>query len=121
MLGKYNLAKDYVVVAGDMNDTPDSDPMSPLLSVPNLFDVLELQFGADMEQRWTYRYNGQNNQIDYILVSKPLKDAFAEAGVERRGIWGIKSVIPSLHSFESVDRKVHAASDHGGVWAEFNL
>ena len=120
ILSQYNLAKDYVVVAGDMNDTPDSDPMSPLLNVPNLFDVLELQFGDDAEQRWTYRYSGKNNQIDYILVSKPLREAFTKAGIERRGIWGIEGITGEL-AFASVKKKTHAASDHAGVWAEFSI
>lgn len=120
ILDQYDLTKDYVVVAGDMNDSPDADALKPLLAVPNLFDVLELQFGADAAQRWTYRYSGKNNQIDFILVSKPLKTAFVEAGVERRGIWGIES-ITGQQPFASVDKKTHAASDHGGVWAEFSL
>lgn len=120
ILAKYDLAKEYVVVAGDMNDAPEADPMTPLLTVRNLFDVLELQFGANVEQRWTYRYNGQNSQIDYVLVSKPLRAAFQKAGVERRGIWGIKD-ITGEQSFASVDKKTHAASDHGAIWAEFLL
>ena len=121
ILGQYDLTKDYVAVAGDMNDTPDSDPMKPLLNVPNLFDVLELEFGSDAAQRWTYRYSGQNNQIDFILVSKPLKNAFKKAGVERRGIWGIETIIPGVQPFPSGTKKTHAASDHGAVWAEFNF
>lgn len=121
ILGKYDLTKDYVCVAGDMNDTPDSEPMSPLLAVPGLFDVLQLQFGADNEKRWTYRFKDTNNQIDYILVSRPLRDAFVKAGVERRGIWDIENIVSGVTPFASVTARVNAASDHGGVWAEFSL
>lgn len=120
ILAKYDLTKDFVVVAGDMNDTPDSDALKPLLGVPNVHDILDLQFGADASKRWTYRYKGKGNQIDFLLVSKPLRDAFKQAGVERRGIWGIKKVTGE-DGFASVTSKTTAASDHGAVWAEFSL
>jgi hypothetical protein len=47
--------------------------------------VLELQFPNDSPKRWTYHYD-EFEQIDYILVSAPLKQRFLGAGVERRGI-----------------------------------
>ena len=40
----YDLSKDLVIVAGDMNDKPGSAALAPLLGLPNLFDVLELRF-----------------------------------------------------------------------------
>jgi endonuclease/exonuclease/phosphatase family metal-dependent hydrolase len=120
ILGDYDLSRDFVVVAGDMNDTPGSDPMKPLLDVRDLHDVLELGFGSDMNRRWTYKYRSQKNQIDYVLVSKPLKEAFQSAGVERRGIYGIKSITGQT-PFKSVTRPSDAASDHGGIWAEFSV
>lgn len=128
ILNKYNLSKDWVVVAGDMNDTPNSLPLKPLMSVPNLFDVLELQFGNDFSRRWTYEYRGKFDQIDYVLVSKPFKSAFKKAGVERRGIFRLKQrtqstngQIPVETEFGTVKHWTNAASDHGAVWAEFNL
>ncbi len=128
ILKKYNLLKDWVIVAGDMNDTPDSSPLKPLMSVENLFDVLELQFGNDFSRRWTYQYNGKFDQIDYVLVSKPLKNALKKAGVERRGIYKLKQLtqstngtIPIETEFDSVTHWTNGASDHGAVWAEFNL
>ena len=126
ILKRYDLTKDWVVVAGDLNDTPDSAPLKPLLDLPNLFDVLELQFGADESKRWTYHYNSFE-QIDYVLVSKPLKDRFVKAGVERRGMYNLKKLtegdddIPNEVQFSSVTHWTNAASDHGAVWADFNL
>ena len=120
ILGQYDLNRDYVVVAGDMNDTPDRDPMKPLLDIQGLHDVLELEFGNDMDQRWTYKYRSEKNQIDYILVSEPLKIAFQSAGVERRGVFGIEK-ITGQKPFKSVTRPSNAASDHGGIWAEFKI
>lgn len=121
ILEKYDLKKDLVVVAGDMNDTPDRSPLKPLLGTANLFDVLKLQFPNDPDKRWTYYYKSKD-QIDYVLVSKPLKDAFQEAGVERRGIYNLKKITNGAEkSFSSVTHWTNAASDHGAVWAEFDV
>jgi endonuclease/exonuclease/phosphatase family metal-dependent hydrolase len=126
ILSRYDLANDWVIVAGDLNDTRDSDPLSPLIQLPNLFDVLELEFGSQMHKRWTYHYKSFE-QIDYVLVSKPLKDRFVKAGVERRGMYNLKKLtasnasIPNETQFSSVTHWTNAASDHGAVWADFNL
>lgn len=115
----YNLATDYVLVAGDMNDTPNLPPMQPLLTVPHLHDALALGI-PNAADRWTYRYDGRGNQIDYLLISEPLKQVFVKSGIERRGIWGIQAVTGET-AFPSVTAKKHAASDHGAVWAEFRF
>ena len=126
ILSGYDLSSDYVVVAGDLNDTPDSAPLKPLMDVTGLFDVLELQFGSDMSRRWTYHYN-TFEQIDYVLVSKALKQKFFKAGVERRGMYNLKRLtegnanIPDEVQFDSVTHWTNAASDHGAVWADFRL
>ena len=117
ILAGYDLSTDYVIVAGDMNDTPDSAPLQPLRGVTDLYDVLELKFGADKLQRWTYQHGTQLNQIDYLLVSKPLKAAFVDAGIERRGMFCANVPI----RFPDVTSEATAASDHGAVWAEFKL
>jgi len=126
ILGKYNLTKDWVVVAGDFNDNPTSGTLQPLLNVGDMYDVLELQFPADPIKRWTYHFN-QFEQIDFILVSKPLKERFRKAGVERRGIYNLKKLTISSNGlvdieveYNTVTHWTNAASDHGAVWAEFN-
>lgn len=131
ILKGYNLATDLVVVAGDLNDTPDSGPLEPLLSIANLYDVLDLQFPNEPRKRWTYCYKKEFNQIDYLLVSKPLKNAIQEAHVERRGIYNLKKLttdsqgtpnqVPVETEYASVTHWTDAASDHGAVWAEFAL
>ena len=128
ILGKYNLSTEWVVVAGDMNDSPSRPPrvLRHFLDLPNLFDVLALQFPNNVDARWTYHFNGFE-QIDYILVSKPLKQRFVAAGVERRGIHKLKTLtenagggIPIETEFPTVTHWTNAASDHGAVWAEFS-
>ena len=126
ILKHYDLRKDYVVVAGDLNDTPDSAPLKPLMDVRYLYDVLALQCPNDYKKRWTYHYRSFE-QIDYVLVSKPLKDRFVKAGVERRGIYNLKSLtsndpeIDDEEQYDSVTHWTNAASDHGAVWAEFRF
>ena len=127
ILGGYDLTHDRVVVCGDFNDTPDSPALAPLLGVPDLHDVLELQFGADPTRRWTYHYRSFD-QIDFVLVSSPLRDAFREAGVIRRGIAGLHALtsapgsgVPDEKEYETVTAFSNQASDHAAVWAEFDL
>lgn len=117
---RYDLRKDLVVVAGDLNDTPKRSPLRPLLRVPNLHDVLEATF-PDPADRWTYHYN-RNEQIDYLLVSRPLLEALHSAGVERRGIFGVDEMTGGkVRAFGSIKKYKDSASDHGAVWAQFRL
>lgn len=117
----YNLKNDMVVVLGDFNDTPGSNPLKDLLAVPNLFDVLQLKFGGDIEKTYTYFFK-KKLQIDYILVSKPLKDLFTDAGVERRGMFEIDTLSNGAeHRFDTITASSNAASDHAAVWADFNI
>lgn len=118
ILGGYDLDHDLVIVAGDMNDTPDSPAMKPLTQLPGLHDVLEWKFGNSMVDRWTYKYRSELNQIDYLLVSTPLRDALVDVGIERRGIHEIDQVTGEK-PFPSVTHWTTAASDHGAVWADF--
>ena len=127
ILGEYDLTSDWVVVAGDFNDNPTSAPLQPLLNVQNMYDVLELQFPVDPMKRWTYYFN-QFEQIDFVLVSKPLKDRFHKAGVKRRGMHKLKKLTMSSDGLVDVEKEydtvthwTNAASDHGAVWAEFEF
>lgn len=127
ILDKYRLTKDLVVIAGDLNDTPDSSPLKPLMDTYGLYDVLDLQYGDDMSLRWTYHYK-DFEQIDYLLVSRPLKNAMTEAGVIRQGIYGLGSMTSAPNSgvsaeseYGTVTHWTNQASDHGAVWAAFDL
>lgn len=120
ILQGYKLTQDLVVVAGDLNDTPGSAPLAPLLRVANLHDVLHLQF-PQAADRWTYHFE-RNEQIDYLLVSEPLKAALQNAGVERRGIFNVETFSGgTIQPFNTVTKYTEAASDHGAVWAQFTL
>lgn len=122
ILKGYDLTKDLMVVAGDFNDSPDRPPqtLQPLLSVNGLTDVLAIKF-SNPADRWTYYYK-KPEQIDFILVSDPLKAAFKDAGVERRGIYQLSKITKGKESaFPAVTSYANSASDHAGVWAEFGI
>lgn len=115
ILGNFNLAQEFVVVAGDFNDTPASQPLTNLLQTPNLFDVLasnKLQ-----GPRWTYQ-DGKD-QIDYILASKALYDRLQSVGIERHGIFSKTNFGGQFPHFNEVTNSTMQASDHAAVWAEF--
>lgn len=117
----YDLTKDKVVVAGDFNDTPDSASLSPLLSMNDLHDVLDLEFPNNLAKKWTYHYK-KNEQIDYLLVSTPLANVFQQAGVFRKGMPDLKVNSGGKEKpYNSVTSWRDAASDHGAVWADFDI
>lgn len=117
LLSRFDLTRDLVVVAGDLNGSPTSAPLKPLLTTPGLFDVLKspLHDGPS----WTYHDGRQ--QIDYLLVSQALFTQLKSVGVERRGLFhktGFKGKFPH---FPEVTDETTQASDHAAVWAEFDV
>ena len=120
---RYNLKKDLVLVVGDLNDEPDSDPISPLMSTPNLLNVLDVA-GIPESERWTYFYGTKKsfNSIDYMFMSKPMKKFFQGAGLERRGMYNLAKLTDGKQKpFKGIDNWRLAASDHAAVWADFDL
>ncbi len=120
---RYDLATQRVVVLGDLNDTPESDPLSPLMSMAGLTDVLASPVGPQADRRWTYRFGDEFNQIDYILISGPLAAALTDAGVERRGMppEALEGSNAGLQSFPGITNWRNAGSDHAAVFADFNF
>ena len=118
---RFDLGRENVIVCGDLNDTPESNALAPLVrGVPGLHDVLELWL-PNAADRWTYHFR-KNEQIDYMLVSEPLRQALRGAGVERRGIFGVeKHTAGAVQPYPEVRKPSDAASDHGAVWARFEL
>jgi endonuclease/exonuclease/phosphatase family metal-dependent hydrolase len=109
---------DNVVVLGDLNDTPDSDPLSPLLST-DLRDVSDhpsFDTGT-FKGRGTYGLGNDNNKIDYILLSPALFARITAAGIFRMGAWP-GSRPKRWEVYEELEREVHAASDHHAIWVD---
>lgn len=123
ILKRFDLAKQWVVIAGDLNELPGADSLAPLLKragLRNAFD--KLPAGAD---RWTHRDDAvpsKNDQIDYLLVSDALWPRLKEVQIERRGIWAsAKKTREKFPPLTTVTGDTNAASDHAAVWAEFTL
>lgn len=117
ILRRFDLKRDLVAVTGDLNGTPDSAPLQPLLKTPDLHDVVKSPrfTGTD---NWTH---SGKQQLDYLLVSTPLFKQLKSAGIERRGIFQKSKPGQPLAHLPSVTSAVTQASDHAAVWAEFAL
>jgi endonuclease/exonuclease/phosphatase family metal-dependent hydrolase len=111
IIQKYDLKKDLVVVGGDFNSPPTSPSLAPLLSNPHLFNVNET---LPEDQRGTYRTG--KDQIDYLLVSDPLRQMLQTVEIERRGLYSRK-----YKHFDTVTDRKTEASDHSAVSTVFNL
>jgi endonuclease/exonuclease/phosphatase family metal-dependent hydrolase len=123
VLARFNMAQDFVVVAGDLNDDPGNAPLAPLIAVPDLHQVLATQF-PNAQDRWTYYYarDKAHNQLDHLLVSSGLDQYFHGAGIDRRGIFDLAKISTSGEkSFDTVKVFKDAASDHAAIWADFIL
>ena len=107
-----------VVVLGDLNDTPGSDPISPLLAT-DLREVSDFA-GFDTGEfagRGTYGLGNDSNKIDYILLSPALFARITAAGIFRMGAWpGTRP--KRWEVYEELEREVHAASDHHAIWVD---
>lgn len=120
---RYDLQNQFVVVLGDLNDTPESDPLSPLMTLDGLTDALASPVGPPEDARWSYRFRNEFNQIDYLLVSDPLAAALTSAGLERRGMppQALEGSNAGVQSFPTIQNWRNAGSDHAAVFADFEL
>ncbi|MFD9429954.1 endonuclease/exonuclease/phosphatase family protein [Streptomyces sp. NPDC060002] len=104
----------HVIVAGDLNDDPDSDPAAALGGT-GLRDVM-----SHRSYRGPLGTHGncksERDKIDYLLLSPELWPEVQHVGLETRGIFenGIKA-------FDTVTSKANAASDHAALYADVDL
>lgn len=127
----YDLAKDYVVVLGDLNEDSANayNSLAPLFRKSGLHPVFDRE--QPVEQRYSYYFSGGKkgerlNQLDYIFVSTPLHKAITGKGFERRGMFDIEKIAlkegaPPAKSFPEVTSWDTAASDHAGLWVEVDI
>jgi endonuclease/exonuclease/phosphatase family metal-dependent hydrolase len=110
----------YIAVIGDLNDTPASDPLSPLLAQTNLKDISTHNNFDDGGFPGTYGSCSASNKIDYILLSPELMAKTAAGGIFRKGMWpGVQP--PKWAKYPEIEETIHIASDHAAVWAEINV
>lgn len=111
---------DNVVVMGDLNDTPDSEPLAPLLSETDLKDVAEHPDFDDHGRPGTYANGSKSQKIDYLLLSPPLFEAMTAGEVFRKGVWGGKNGDLFEH-YEEITKPSEAASDHAALWCDVDV
>ncbi|MDP3474729.1 endonuclease/exonuclease/phosphatase family protein [Hydrogenophaga sp.] len=109
-----------VAVIGDLNDTPASEPLKPLVGGTSLKDVSQHPAFDDGGFPGTYGASSAGNKIDYILLS-PALFAWAKAGgVFRKGMWpGVRP--KKWDSYAELKRPEDAASDHAALWIDLDL
>lgn len=100
----------YVVVAGDMNDSPESAAIAPLLS-DGFADVMT-HASYPTDRPGTYQTGLPKQKIDYLVLSPQLLPKLQEAGIERRGSYHPGTWAP----FDTVTKAADEASDHHCVW-----
>ena len=124
-----DTGNENVVVLGDLNDTPDSDPLQPLLASTDLhdvtdhpqFDVGEFNVPANNSSRGigTYGLGNDNDKIDYLLLSPALFARVTAGGLFRRGAWP-GSRPQRWEVYDELTERIHVASDHHVIWAEID-
>ena len=103
-----DMGNPYIIVAGDMNDFPDSEPIA-ILRAAGLRDLTEQ---VVKDQRYTYNYRGVSQTLDYILdVPDP---RFGTALVKPMHI---NADYPTV--FSGIAGTVYRSSDHDPLWADF--
>ncbi|MFM2354427.1 MAG: hypothetical protein RLZZ528_163 [Pseudomonadota bacterium] len=115
-----------VVILGDLNDTPDSAELQPLIGGTDLRDVsehagfTEFQYRAATGGRGigTYGTGRDDQKIDYILLSPALFARVIRGGIFRKGA---RTGSDRWDMYPSVTSEVHAASDHHAIWAEIDI
>ncbi|MGV9869691.1 endonuclease/exonuclease/phosphatase family protein [Rhodococcus koreensis] len=111
---------EFVAVAGDLNDTPDSEPLAPLLADTDLRDVAEVNGFDDGGRPGTYANGTAGNKIDYVLLSPALFDRATGGAIFRKGVWGGKRGTLFEH-FPTMTSPVHAASDHAAIYVDIKI
>jgi endonuclease/exonuclease/phosphatase family metal-dependent hydrolase len=110
-----------VIILGDLNDTPNSDELRPLIQETDLRDVSDHPTFSTGEfaGKGTYGLGNDGDKIDYILLSPALFNRVTACGLFRKGAFPGKrpkrwTVYPEL------EKEIHAASDHHLIWVEIS-
>jgi predicted extracellular nuclease len=112
---------ELIGIVGDFNDTPQSDPLQPLLAEgSDLQDIfIHPRFQSD-GRPGTYGNGTKSDKIDYILLSPKLFARVKRCGVWRNGVWGGKNGKLFPH-YDEMTEAIHAASDHAAIWVDIDL
>jgi endonuclease/exonuclease/phosphatase family metal-dependent hydrolase len=118
---RLNEGFEFIAIAGDLNDTPDREPLKPLLGDgSNLIDIMQHPKFTGDGREGTHGNGGKDGKLDYILMSPKLASKVQTGGIERRGVWGGKNGDLFPH-FPEIETAKDAASDHAALWVDLNV
>lgn len=106
----------HVAVVGDLNDTPGSSPMAPLLEETDLRDVTEHERFREDGRPGTFANGTRANKIDYVLLSPSLFASVRDGAIFRKGVWGGANGTLFEH-YDTIRGPAEAASDHAAIYA----
>ena len=109
-----------IAVVGDLNDTPDSKALAPLMEPGDLKDVSSHPKFTSDGHPGTFENGGVRDKIDYILLSPELFERVNGGGVFRKGVWG-SGKQPHWEVYPEMKAASHAASDHAALWCEVEV
>ncbi|MGW7384746.1 endonuclease/exonuclease/phosphatase family protein [Streptomyces sp. NPDC054794] len=101
------------VVAGDLNDVPDSKPVAVLLDT-GLRDVMSHpSYQGEPGTHGTCHQS--RDKLDYVMLPPALWGKVQKVGLETRGIFA------HSNHFKSVKAKTDEASDHAALYVDLDL
>lgn len=116
---------DNIVVLGDLNDTPDSDELKPLLetSLKEVTDhpsFTDFEFNASTGDRGigTFATGADKYKIDFLLLSPALWGRVRKGGIFRKGCWTASN---RWGMYPELTKPLFAASDHHGIWVDLDI
>ncbi|MFK0105552.1 endonuclease/exonuclease/phosphatase family protein [Streptomyces sp. NPDC091217] len=104
----------YVVVAGDLNDDPNSAPAVEL-GETGLRDVMSHRAYRGLPGTHG-KCSREDDKLDYILLPPSLWHEVQHVGLETRGIFA-----DGIKSFDTVTSKLTEASDHAALYVDLDL
>ncbi|KXF75316.1 endonuclease/exonuclease/phosphatase [Paramesorhizobium deserti] len=111
---------EYIAVIGDLNDTPGSAPLKPLIENTDLTDIFEHVAFDDGGYPGTYGSCTAANKIDYILLSPALYAKVVAGGIFRKGMWpGVRP--KKWNVYDELKRPEEAGSDHAALWVDLDI
>ncbi|WP_353217370.1 endonuclease/exonuclease/phosphatase family protein [Sandarakinorhabdus sp.] len=109
-----------IAIMGDFNDTPDAEPLAPLLAQTDLADISVLPGHNDGGLPGTHGNCRAGTKIDYILLSPALAAAVTASGIIRTGMRPNKGA-PPWPIYPTLTTPSQAASDHAALWVDVAL
>ncbi|MEU5540487.1 endonuclease/exonuclease/phosphatase family protein [Streptomyces sp. NPDC020362] len=104
----------HVMVAGDLNDDPESEAVAELLDAGLRDAMSHRSYHGDPGTHG--KCASPRDKIDYLLLPPPLWHEVQHVGLETRGIFA-----DGIKSFDTVTSKLNEASDHAALYVDLDL